>query len=230
MAVLVEDLLLLLLGEDGRRLVDGTALDNALAGAVLLELAQTGRLSPAGPGDAARKGRLVVRDPSPTGEELLDRALARLDAKGPVKAERAVELLTKGLRPALLQRLAERGALRQERSKVFGIFPRTTWPVAAVEHQRQVRARLSDVLNGGQTPDAYTGGLISLLHAIDAVHKVVPGDRKQLKARAAAVGTAAWTSDAVRKAVEAVQTAVIAAVATATAGAAVTNGGGGGST
>jgi hypothetical protein len=220
MAVLAEDLLLLLFDDDsGRPVVDGTALDNALAGAVLLELVESGRVSPAGPADDAKEGRLLVRDASPTGDPVLDQALDRLEAKDPVKAQRAVQLLTKGLRPVVLERLADRGLVRREERKLLGIFPRTSWPAAATEHEQLVRARLAEVLVGGQAPDAHTGGLVSLLSAINAVHKVVRGDRKQLKARAVEVGTGAWAGDAVNKAVEAVQTAVTAAVVAATAGA-----------
>jgi hypothetical protein len=217
MAVLAEDLLLLLLDDDsGRPVVDGTALDYALAGAVLLELAESGRVSPAGSADDAKEGRLLVGDASPTGDGVLDRALDRLNAKDPVKAQRAVELLAKDLRPAVLEQLANRGLVRREEHRVLGIFPRTSWPAADAEWETSVRARLTAVLVGGQAPDAHIGGLVCLLHAINAVHKVVKGDRKQLRARAAEISAGAWTGDAVKKAVEAVEAAVMVAVTTAT--------------
>ena len=195
--------------------MEGTALDYALAGAVLVELVMCGRVSSAG--DGGKKGRLLVRDTSPIDDPILDRALDRLDAKDPVKAQRALELLTKGLRAAVLERLTDRGLVRREEHKVLWIFARTSWPVAAAEHEKLVRARLSKALVGGQIPDAHTGSLISLLDAVDTLHKVVTGDRKQLKARAAEVGTSEWASGAVKEAVEAVQAAVMmAAVVVAT--------------
>ncbi len=210
-------MLLLLDDDSGRPLVDGMVLDLALAGAVLVELVMSGRVSSAGPADDAKKGRLLVRDTSPIDDPILDQALDRLDAKDPVKAQRAVELLTKGLRPAVLERLTDRGLVRREEHKVLGIFPRKSWPAAAAEHEKGVRARLSKALVGGQAPDVHTGSLISLLDAVDALHKVVTDDRKQLKARAAEIGTSAWAGGAVKEAVEAVQAAVMmAAVLAAT--------------
>src|SRR3712207_4998999 len=115
MAVLAEDLLLLLLDDaSGRPVVDGTALDNALAGAILIELVQGGRVSEAGPADDAKDGRLLVRSAVPTGDPVVDDALARLDAKDPVKGQRAVEIIAKKLRGTLLEQLAGRGVLRRE--------------------------------------------------------------------------------------------------------------------
>ena len=70
---LAEDLLLLLLDdESGRSVVDGTRRDYAVAGAVLVELARLGRVSPAEPGDDAKEGYAVVREGSPTGDPVLD--------------------------------------------------------------------------------------------------------------------------------------------------------------
>ena len=58
--------------------------------------------------------------------------------------------------------------------------------------------------------------LISLVHAVKAEHKVVEGQRKQLRARAAEVADGEWAGQAVRKAVEAVQASVMAAVVAST--------------
>jgi Golgi phosphoprotein 3 (GPP34) len=74
--LIAEDLLLLLYGdESGKPVLASTELDYALAGAVLLELAMLGRIDVAGTGETVRSGRLVVRDPSPTGSAILDERL-----------------------------------------------------------------------------------------------------------------------------------------------------------
>ena len=75
--LIAEDLLLLLTADDtGKLAADSTNTDMALGGALLAELALTERVDIAGPDERVREGRLVVRDASPTGDSVLDEALA----------------------------------------------------------------------------------------------------------------------------------------------------------
>ena len=76
--ILAEDVLLLLLNDtSGKAVVDKTRLDLALAGGILLDLTTAGRVDVAGPGEQVKRGRLVVRDARPTGDDVLDEALRR---------------------------------------------------------------------------------------------------------------------------------------------------------
>lgn len=217
---LAEDLTLLLLDDDsGRPIVDNTSRDRAVTGAVLLDLVSAGRVSPAGTDDDAKEGTLLVRDSSPTGDAVLDHALARLADK-PVKPQRAVELLVKGTRDAVLDRLVERGLLRRESSTVLGIFRIKSWPAADQEHEAQVRARIDAVLRQGESPDPHTGGLIALVHAIGALKKVLGEDSPELRSRAKEIANANWASQAVRQAIQTVYAAVTASAAAVAAAAA----------
>ncbi|SDS95030.1 GOLPH3/VPS74 family protein [Actinopolymorpha singaporensis] len=220
--LLAEDLLLLLVDDStGRPVTDGTKLDHALAGAVLLELTLRGKVDVAGPGEDVRKGRLVVRDESPTGEPVLDQGLSILDAREGSKPANVLGRLAKGLRDRLLAGLADRGVLRQEKGRVLGIFPTTRWPAEDSSHENSLRVTLSDVLVQGRTPDARTGALVSLLAAIDVVPKVVDApDRRAVRRRAREISEGAWAADAVKKAVAAVNAATMAAVSAATTAAA----------
>ncbi|HYH31961.1 MAG TPA: GPP34 family phosphoprotein [Pseudonocardia sp.] len=221
MTPLTEDLVLLLLHpERGRAVVDGTSLDRAIGGALLLDLALADRISADGDG---AKARLSVRDALPTGDPLLDAAASRL-AGGPVRAQKAVERLARGSRTTVLERLVRRGLVRREQSRILGIFPSTTWPQADAAVANELRARVAAVLRGRARPDQRVALLISLLHAVKAEHKVVDGPRRELRARAAEVAAGEWAGAAVRKAVEAVQ-ASVAAAATASAAAASASGG-----
>ena len=84
--LIAEDVLLLLVADrTGKFLVDSTRLDNVLAGAVLVELATIERVGFAPDGHRVRPGRMVVLDPAPPGEPLLDRALATVAASRPAK-------------------------------------------------------------------------------------------------------------------------------------------------
>jgi hypothetical protein len=214
MTTITEDLVLLLLEPvTGRAVVDSTSLDRAIGGALLLDLAERGRL-----GADGEKARLSVTDPAPTGDALLDEALSRLTGST-VRAQKAVERLARRTRTPVLERLVERGLVRRERSRLLGILPVTTWPPADPRPAEELRGRVAAVLRDGADPDHHTALLISLVHAVKAEHKVVDGPRRQLRARAAEVAAGDWAGPAVRKAVQAVQSSVAAAVAVSAAAA-----------
>lgn len=207
---LTQDLTLLLLAPDtGRAVVDSTSLDRVIGGALLLDLATRERITADGDG---AKARLSVADATPTGDAVLDDALARFDK--PLRAQKAVERLARGTRTPVLERLAEQGLVRREQSRLLGVLPVTTWlPGGAA---KELRGRVAAVLLDGTQPDQHIALLISLVHAVKAEHKIVDGPRRQLRARAAEVTEGEWAGEAVRKAVQAVQTSVLAAVVATT--------------
>jgi hypothetical protein len=218
--LLAEDLLLLLTDDaTGKTVVDGTTLDLALAGAVLLELAAQERVEVAGPGEQVQKGRLTVRNGSPTGDPILDEALTRLAAKGPQKPASVLPRLTKMLRESLYNRLVARGILRFEQGRILGIFATRQWPAAEAAHETEVRRGLYDVLVVGREPAEREAMLVSLLQSVDALPKVIGGqgvDRKALRARGKAIAEGEFAGAAVRKAVEAVNAAVFTSITAAT--------------
>jgi hypothetical protein len=224
--LIAEDILLLLTDDEtGKSITDSTRLDYALAGAVLLELAQLGKIDVAGPGGPVKKGRLYVSDPAPTGTLDLDAGLAVIAEKDR-RPQDVVGKLAKGLRDRLLTGLASRGVLRREQGKILGLFPTTRWPAADSAHEHELRGRLHAILVVGATPDSRTAAVISMLSAIDAVPKVLAGeDKRMVKRRAKEIAAGGWASDAVRKAVEAVNAATMAAVTAAVAASAATSGG-----
>lgn len=219
--LLAEDILLLLTEDQtGKVVVDTSTLELALAGAVLLELALAGRVDVAGPGEAVKPGRVVVRDASPAGDPLLDAALARIAGVSPRKPDSLLSTLKKGLVDEVRARLVHRGILRWEQGRVLGIFPTNRWPAEDSRHEDTVRRALFDVLVTGRTPTAVEAGIVSILLAVDKVHVVFPGTglaRRELKARAKAISQGSFASEAVRKAIEAINAAVMATIVAATA-------------
>ncbi|MDF4251455.1 GPP34 family phosphoprotein [Streptomyces sp. WMMB303] len=214
---LAEDFLQLILDDDsGKRVVGRLEATRGLAGAVLVDLVQAGRVAQAEEEDDERTGRFVVRDASPTGDPVWDEALERLGDK-PRTGRRAVEKLVKGAETAVRERLVERGVVRQEEPSVLGVFPTKRWPASDSRHEEQLMQRIESVLAGGAVPDQRTADLIALLHAVRAAHKVIDGDRKTLKARAEEIAEDNPGGDAVRRAVHAVR-AVVVTVATSGAG------------
>lgn len=221
MITIAEDLVVLLHDpETGRPTVDSVSLDRAVGGALLLDLSLVERVT--ADSDGAR-AKLSVIEGKPIGDALLDDALGRLTGD-PVRAQRAVERLSKKTRGAVLDRLVERGVLRKEESRRLGIFPSTAYPVADKEPGAALRAQLKRVLLEGADPDQRLACLVSLLHAVKAEHRVVDGPRRELRKRAAEVAEGEWAGAAVRKAVQSVQMSVAAAVSVSVAAGAASSG------
>jgi hypothetical protein len=171
--MLAEDLLLLTDDETGQLNASGTEVDVALGGALLAELAWTGRVDVAGSDERVREGRLVVRDPGPTGDSLLDEALAGVAQQEGKKPQSVVGRLGKRTRVRLYERLAEGGVVRAAEGRVIGIFPSHRWPAEDTAYEASVRAGLAAALRNGTTTDARTCALVSLMLALGVVHKAM---------------------------------------------------------
>lgn len=228
--LIAEDLLLLLTAEDsGKLAASSTHADVALGGALLVELALMERVDIAAPEERVREGRLVVKDAGPTGDSVLDEALAALAQKEGKKPQSVVAALGKGKRVRLYERLAAGGLLRPEDRRILGIFPSHRWPAEDAGHEQAVRAGLVAALRQGGTTDARTGALVSLLLALDVVDKVVGPEsvglsRRELNASAKRIAEQDWAATAVRSAIDSINAAIIAA----TSSAVVLGGGAGG--
>lgn len=229
--LIAEDLLLLLTADDtGRLAADGTNTDLALGGALLAELALTQRVDIAGPDERVREGRLVVRDTGPTGDGVLDDALATVGRKEGKKPQNVVAAVGKRTRRRLYERLAAAGLLRVEEGRILGILPTHRWPTQDAGHEAAVRAGLVTALRDGMTTDARTRALVSLLDALRAVHKAVAPEsvglsRRELKASAKRIAEGDWVGKAVRSAIDTETATIYGGVAVASSG----GGGGGGS-
>ena len=223
--LLAEDLLLLVTDDaSGRLATDGVQVDTGLGGANLVELTLLGQVDVSGDQDQGKRGRIIVRDPSPPGDDVLDAALRILVERQGRKPSAVIRPLGKNLRPALYQRLAARGVLRAGQRRVLGVFPARTWSAQDSSHKAEVRQRVTEALVHTAAPDERTAALIALLHALRCEHKVVDPrpyqlSRRQLRARAAEIAEGNWASEAVRKAIDEMIAAVAAASAAATAAA-----------
>lgn len=219
--LLAEDVLLLLTdATTGKPLAGSPGRDYVLAGAVLLDLTALGRIRISDGRDGARPGRLVVVDPSPMGDDVLDDALMRLAGRKPDKPKNLLGRLSKGLRPRLLERLAGRGLVRRTERRVLGLFPVVSWPSADARYTEDLRRGVREVLVVWRTATDREASLISLLHAVDRVPAVLPDTgllKSELRRRAKVTSSQNFAADAVRRAVEeAVTAAVIAASAAGT--------------
>jgi hypothetical protein len=220
--LLAEDLLLLVTDDtSGQLSAPAAQVDAGLGGANLVELTMMNKVDLSGAGEAGKLGRIVVRDPSPAGDDVLDAALAILSASQGRKPSAVIRPLSKNLRHTLYERLAAAGVIRAERGKILGIFPTRTWPAQDASHEAQVRQLVTQALVQQATPDTRTAALIALLHALKCEHKIVdPGpyglSKRELAARAEGIAQGNWASEAVRRAIDEMNAAVIAATTAAT--------------
>ena len=88
---------------------------------------------------------------------------------------------------------------------------------------------MTDALRQGSTDDPRVGALASLLHALKATDKVIDPaaagvTKKELRANAKRIAEGNWGSEAVRKAIDEMTAAIIAAVVAASSGSAATSG------
>jgi Golgi phosphoprotein 3 (GPP34) len=221
--LLAEDLLLLVTNDaTGRLSVPAVQADAGLGGANLLELTLLGKVGISGPQDQGRSGRIIVRDPSPPGDEVLDAALQVLGGQQGKKPSAVIRPLGKNLRPALYQRLAADGVLRATEHRVLGILPVRAWPAQNPGAEARGLQQVTQALVQPGAPDQRTAALIALLHALKCEHKVVDPrscglSRRQIRARAAEISEGNWASDAVRQAIDAVVAGIAAASTAAVA-------------
>ena len=217
--LLAEDLLLLVTDDaSGRLSAPAEQVDAGLGGANLVELTLRNKVDLSGEQDPGRPGRIIVRDPSPAGDAVLDAALEILVARQGKRPSTVIRPLSKNLRRTLYQRLADRGVVRAKRGRIFGVFPVRRWPAQDASDEAEVRRLMTQALVQQQAPDTRTAALIALAHAVGCVDKIVDRrehglSRRQLRARAKKIAEGNWASAAVRKAIEEMMAAVIVTIA-----------------
>lgn len=219
---MAEDLLLLVTDDaSGRLSAPAAQVDAGLGGANLVELTLRNKVDLSGEGDQGKPGRIIVRDPSPAGDAVLDAALEIITAHQGKKPSTVIRPLSKNLRQRLYQRLADSGVVRAEQGRILGVFPTHRWPAQDASHEAEVRRLVTQVLTQQTAPDTRTAALIALLHALRCEDKIVdPGQyglsKRELRARAEEIAKGNWASEAVRKAIEEMMAAVVAATTAAT--------------
>lgn len=221
--LLAEDLLLLVTDEaSGRLCVPAAQVDARLGGANLLQLALIGKVDLTGEHDTGKPGRIIVHHPAPTGDPVLDAALQVIIARQGSEPSALIGPLGKNLREGLYARLASAGVIRAAQGRILGLFPAHRWPAQDPRHGAAVRQQLIQALVQQGTPDGRTGALIAVLHALRCEHKIInPGEyglsRRELSSRAEQIAKGNWASEAVRRAIQEMTAAVVAAVSSAAA-------------
>lgn len=163
-----DDLLLLAARPDGTLPLPFN-LRLGLSGAELVRLAAVRRVD-------IVQGRIVILDTAPTGDPLLDEALASMTVgrRGPA-AEAWVARTRRGLVERYLARAEAAGIVRAERGQRLGFIPVTRWLVVDVGRAAQARARLEAIAAGNGPLSPEQAALAGLATATDVASVVFPG-------------------------------------------------------
>ena len=145
-----EELLLLLLSDEGKfAAVPDLALDYALAGGVLMDLALENRID-------TDLEKLLLVDATPVGDSLLDETLADVAAMDESAPRFWVER-TVGRGPTIrahaLSRLIDRGILESREARFLWLFRTQRYPVVDRSAKNEVKLRIMGVLFSDEIPD-----------------------------------------------------------------------------
>jgi len=208
----VEEIVLLALDDQKGKFVDlpPLALDQALAGAVLLELAFQNRI------DTDPAHLMLVSD-QVTGDKILDpilKVIARAQDKQNAKYwVGVISADGEKIREAALARLVEKGVLKREEKKILWVIPGRRYPMIQNKEEEEVRKRIRSVVVDGAIPSPRDVVLISLGSACQLLRTVLTdADLLKYSPRIAEVAKMDLIGQAVSKSVAEVQEAVMRAV------------------
>ncbi len=143
--------------------------DNALAGAILMDLALLNRID-------TDIDHLILVEAAPTGDSLLDKVLAAIreypDSKSTAYWIEEIRYRLDEFREVLIGRLVDRGMVQREDKKLLGIFPQTRYSVLPASEAKKVRERLRKLILSDDIPDPRDILLISLLVSCNLVDRL----------------------------------------------------------
>ncbi|MFE1482572.1 GPP34 family phosphoprotein [Streptomyces fimicarius] len=202
--LIVEDLTLLMMDDKSGAIAGEGTLYYTLGGAVLVELGLGGHIA-ADENDQGLNGVKVHAVSSRTpSDPLLRAAQAKVGERVRGVQTLLIEIGTGVVkRETVLDRLVERGMLRQETKKTLGLFRTTSTTVADTGYKKALVEKVRAVLIDGAEPDDRTAALTGMLSAsgtLPTLHRSIPWSGKVYK-RAKELEQSSWGAEAVNAAV-----------------------------
>ena len=206
-----EEMILLLLDDsDGSfATVPGWLLNYGIAGSVLMDLALENRID-------TDLEKLVVIDPTPTGDSLLDRALADIVAGDERDARFWVERTANHsleVREDALARLVANGILETRDDRFLWVFKSRRYPVLDGKTEAEVKLRIMGVLFSDDIPDPRDIVIICLADSC-GIFKEILSSRELARAsdRIAQVRKLDLIGQAMSQAIHDIEVSVLASV------------------
>lgn len=177
-----EEIMLLALSRHTGTIKGGEWFEQLLGGAVLAEMLAADRVELV---KDRKKEFLVVRDASPTGDDLVDEWLKKIRASS--RRRQLDHWLskiagTRHLKQRLIKRLAMRGIIGWREDTVLWIFKKLRYPELNAKPEEALRRRLHGaIFNDRSRPSERTIVLISILHPGSILQRIFGA--KEIKAR-----------------------------------------------
>ena len=159
---------------------------------------------------------------------MLDTALAHLTEKKDGRRLSTVVTDTKlNLERPIAELLAERGIVSVEEKRMLGLVP-AKFPVLDERPEQEIRSRLQEVLAGHRPADPADATSLAVLQGLGVAHKVLKEESgglsaRELKKRIEQVAANNEAGAAVKRAVDAITTALITSTVIATTVTTTTN-------
>jgi hypothetical protein len=187
--LIAEDLLVLLVDRSCGELPKHKGTQTALAAAVLIEVASSGRL-------AIDPPTVTIVADAPLTDPILDAV------RKPGTVPELIAAIIPGLHRRLLDRLTEQGVLtKSTRWWTMGLVPRAVWRPADSTHRDDLRRTLATVLLGRSEPNVRTGALITLATELGVFDILLDDHYDEAARRAEEITASDWPADEVTKAI-----------------------------
>ncbi|ANY25708.1 GOLPH3/VPS74 family protein [Gordonia terrae] len=171
--LIVEDLLLMLLDDESGAIAGEGTLFYTLGGAVLVELGLRGAVEIDDAGGGLTGARITAVPGAEPSDPLLAGAYGTI-AERPRGVQALLPMIGADLRGTVLDRLEERGLIRQERRKMLGLFPTTRLLPVDTGYEKALQDRVRAVLVDCVDPDARTAAVAALLSASGVLSHLHP--------------------------------------------------------
>ncbi|SRR6266550_1366676 len=204
MVTLAEDLYLLACHEaTGRARIPTAYLDLGLGGALLLDLVLHERVT-------LVDSHVTVTDSTPTGDRLLDTALAAIAADAKAREPSYwVRHLARGAREAVQDMLVAAGVLGIEDHKVLGLIHVHHAHQADGRIEHELMDHLYDAVALGHPASRETAAVASVALAVGLERHLFPrSDRRAVRHRMQEIAGSEWVGVAVKHAIDAVDAAL----------------------
>ena len=211
MLKLAEELLLLAYDDEkGNIICNSTALDYALPGALLIELALLEKVS-------FEEKYLVLVDNRLTGDDILDEVVSIMQQssrlKNPQKWVRQLKAEINNLRGRLSAQLIEEGILSAKEEKFLWIFSSIRYSAVDTSYKRAIINRIRAAVLEAEIIPSRTAALISLIGICNLVNSIfTQSERKEARQRIKLIQKENIISQGVAATISSVQAATTAAI------------------